>query len=117
MNAVEEGWIIATAHVRGEGELGAQWHKAGSLENKSNSFYDFLSCAAYLSSEKYSQPDLMAAYGASAGGLLIGQVLNLRPDIFKAAVLDVPFVDVLNIMMDESLPLTVPEREEWGNPI
>lgn len=114
--AVEEGWTIATAHVRGDGEKGAEWHRAATLKHKQNSFMDFIACAQHLTATGWTSPRFTAAYGASAGGMLVAQSLNLRPELFKAAVLDVPFVDVLTCMLDETLPLTVTEREEWGNP-
>lgn len=115
--AVEEGWIIATAHPRGEGERGAKWHAAGTFMNKQNSIQDFLSCAEYLVKEGYSRPQMMAAHGSSAGGIMVGQAVNIMPELFKAVVLEVPFVDPLSVMLDPSLPLTIPEREEWGDPI
>jgi oligopeptidase B len=114
---VEQGWVIATSHPRGEGERGAKWHQAGTFKNKQNSIQDFLSCAQYLIKEGYTKPDYMAAHGSSAGGLMVGQAVNLMPELFKSIVLEVPFVDPVSVMLDESLPLTIPEREEWGDPI
>ena len=117
MNAVEEGWVVATAHVRGDAEKGREWHEAAKFEHKRNSFEDFSSCAAYLIAEGYTKSKYLAAWGASAGGLLVAQTINRHPELFKAAVLEVPFVDVLNLMLDESQALTLPEREEWGDPL
>jgi oligopeptidase B len=114
--AVEEGWTIATTHVRGDGEKGADWHTSATLKHKHNSFLDFISCAQHLISTGWTLPRHTAAYGASAGGMLVAQAMNLKPELFAAVVLDVPFVDVLTCMLDESLPLTVTERDEWGDP-
>ncbi|CAG9310989.1 cft-1 [Blepharisma stoltei] len=115
--AVEEGWIIADAHVRGEGEKGVQWHQAAVKERKQNSFLDFISTASFLIAQGYTRPRLMAAYGTSAGGLLVAAVMNMRPELFKAVVLDVPFVDPLSNMLNEESILTIPDRDEWGDPI
>ncbi len=112
----ERGVIMAIAHVRGGGELGKPWHDAGRMERKMNTFTDFIAVADALVERGYSSRDRLVIAGGSAGGLLIGSVLNLRPDVAKAAVMWVPFVDVLNTMQDDSLPLTVGEWEEWGNP-
>jgi len=101
---------------RGGGEMGEEWYDDGKLLHKKNTFTDFIACAEFLISEKYTNPEKLAIMGGSAGGMLIGAVLNIRPNLFKVAVMDVPFVDVLNTMLDPSLPLTVGEYEEWGNP-
>jgi len=113
---VDRGVVVAVAHIRGGGEMGKGWHDAGRMMNKKNTFTDFIACAEYLVSHGYGSKDRLAIEGASAGGLLMGAVLNMRPDLFHAALVGVPFVDVINTMLDESLPLTVPEFEEWGNP-
>lgn len=113
---LDRGVVFAMAHVRGGGEMGKAWHDQGRMKNKFNTFTDFIAAAELLMNEKVTSRDRVAIEGGSAGGLLIGGVLNLRPDLFKAAVLKVPFVDVINTMLDASLPLTVPEYEEWGNP-
>jgi oligopeptidase B len=113
---VDRGVTCAIAHIRGGGEMGKKWHDAGRMMNKKNTFTDFIAAADYLVKEGYTAPDRLAIGGGSAGGLLIGAVLNLRPDLFKVATAWVPFVDVINTMLDESLPLTVGEFEEWGNP-
>lgn len=113
---LERGVVLATAHVRGGGELGKRWHEAGRLAHKQNTFTDFIACAEHLVAAKWTSPARLAIQGGSAGGLLMGAVTNLRPDLFKAVIADVPFVDVVNSMSDERLPLTVTEYEEWGNP-
>jgi oligopeptidase B len=114
---VDRGFIYAIAHVRGGMEKGYQWYQDGKGKKKSNTFYDFIGAAEHLVSQKLTSPKRIAAHGASAGGLLVGAVLNLRPELFGAAVAEVPFVDVLNTMLDDSLPLTPPEWTEWGNPL
>jgi oligopeptidase B len=113
---VDRGVVRAIAHIRGGGEMGKAWHDDGRMMNKKNTFTDFISCAEYLLANKYGSKDRLVIEGGSAGGLLMGAVLNMRPDLVKAAVVGYPFVDVLNTMLDESLPLTVSEFEEWGNP-
>ncbi len=113
---VDRGVVTAVAHIRGGGEMGKAWHEAGRMMNKKTTFTDFISCAEYLVGHKYGSKDSLVIEGRSAGGLLMGAVLNMRPDLFKAALVGVPFVDVINTMLDESLPLTVGEFEEWGNP-
>jgi oligopeptidase B len=113
---VDRGVVVAVAHIRGGGELGKAWHDAGRMMNKRTTFTDFISSAEYLTSHGYGSKDRLVIEGRSAGGLLMGAVLNMRPDLFKAALVGVPFVDVMNTMLDESLPLTVGEFEEWGNP-
>ncbi len=113
---VDRGVVFAVAHIRGGGEMGKAWHDAGRMMNKKTTFTDFIACAEDLIKRGYGSKDKLVIEGASAGGLLMGAVLNLRPDLFHAAVVKVPFVDVINTMLDESLPLTVGEFEEWGNP-
>jgi len=113
---VDRGAVTAVAHIRGGGELGKPWHDAGRMMNKKTTFTDFISSADYLTTHGYGSKDRLVIEGRSAGGLLMGAVLNMRPDLFKAALVGVPFVDVMNTMLDESLPLTVGEFEEWGNP-
>jgi oligopeptidase B len=117
LTSVEDGWVVAQAHVRGDAEKGRQWHKDGSLQHKPNSFKDFESVANWLVSEGYTRPAKMAALGTSAGGLLVGALANARPGLFSALVLEVPFVDVLSLMLNSELPLTAAETEEWGDPI
>jgi oligopeptidase B len=113
---VDRGVVYALAHIRGGGDLGKQWHDAGRMEHKMNTFTDFIACAEYLKREKVCAPGRLAIQGGSAGGLLVGAAVNLRPDLFAGVLAQVPFVDVINTMLDESLPLTVSEFEEWGNP-
>jgi oligopeptidase B len=116
LSLLERGVTVAIAHVRGGGEMGKRWHDDGRMLNKRNTFTDFIAAADALVTRGYTARDRLVIEGGSAGGLLIGAVLNLRPDVARAAVLRVPFVDVINTMLDESLPLTVGEFEEWGNP-
>jgi oligopeptidase B len=113
---VDRGVVAAVAHIRGGGEMGKAWHDDGRMMHKKNTFTDFVACAEYLVAQGYGSKERLVIEGRSAGGLLMGAVLNLRPDLFKAALVGVPFVDVMNTMLDESLPLTVTEFEEWGNP-
>lgn len=116
LSVLDRGVVMALAHVRGGGELGKPWHDDGRMMRKRNTFSDFIAAAEHLVGEKYGSQDRLVIEGGSAGGLLMGVVTNLRPDLFKAVVSKVPFVDVLNSMLDETLPLTVGEFEEWGNP-
>ncbi len=116
LSLLDRGYTIAIAHIRGGGELGKRWHDDGRMMEKRNTFTDFIACADHLAKEGYSSSERLVIEGGSAGGLLIGAVLNLRPDLCRAAILRVPFVDVINTMLDETLPLTVGEFEEWGNP-
>jgi oligopeptidase B len=113
---VDRGVVSAIVHIRGGGEMGKAWHDDGRMMHKKNTFSDFITCAEYLVAQGYGSKDKLVIEGWSAGGLLMGAVLNMRPDLFHAAIVGVPFVDVINTMLDESLPLTVPEFEEWGNP-
>src|SRR5271157_5053722 len=113
---VDRGLIVALAHIRGGGEMGKPWHDTGKMMNKKNTFTDFIASAEYLTSQGYGSKAKIGIEGGSAGGLLMGAVTNLRPDLFKVVLCEVPFVDVMNTMLDASLPLTVPEYEEWGNP-
>jgi oligopeptidase B len=117
LSLLDRGFVFALAHVRGGGELGRPWYEAGKLLHKRNTFTDFVAAAEHLVAERFTAPDRLVARGGSAGGLLIGAVANLRPDLFRAMVAEVPFVDVLTTILDESLPLTVTEWEEWGNPV
>ena len=117
VSLLDRGVVFAIAHVRGGGELGRQWYEDGKLLQKMNTFTDFVACAEHLVAEGWTSRDRLAARGGSAGGLLMGAVVNLRPDLFRAVVAEVPFVDVLTTILDETLPLTVTEWEEWGNPV
>jgi oligopeptidase B len=116
LSLLNRGFAFAIAHIRGGGDLGKTWHDAGRMMQKRTSFTDFIACAQYLIDQKYTKPAKLAILGGSAGGLLMGAVVNLRPELFGAVIAKVPFVDVLSTMADTTLPLTVGEFEEWGNP-
>jgi oligopeptidase B len=116
LSLLDRGVIFVIGHIRGGGELGEEWRQAGRMMNKINTFTDFISCAEELIKLKYTSKDRLVITGGSAGGLLMGAVSNMRPDLFKAVVSHVPFVDVLNTMLDASIPLTTSEYIEWGNP-
>ena len=116
LSLLDRGVSVAIAHIRGGGELGEDWREAGKLRLKRNTFTDFIACAEHLIAEKYTSSDRLAIQGGSAGGLLMGAVINQRPDLFHAVLSQVPFVDVLNTMLDDTLPLTIGEYLEWGNP-
>ncbi|HEY8571674.1 S9 family peptidase [Phenylobacterium sp.] len=117
LSLVDRGWIWATAHIRGGSDKGWGWFLDGRREKKTNTFTDFIACAEHLIADGYATKGRIAAYGGSAGGMLMGAVANLRPDLWGAIIAAVPFVDVLNTMSDTTLPLTPPEWPEWGNPI
>jgi oligopeptidase B len=116
LSLLDRGVVMAYAHIRGGGELGKPWHDAGKMLTKRNTFTDFIAAVEHLTAAGYGDPVRVAIEGGSAGGLLMGAAVNMRPDLFRAVVSHVPFVDVMNTMLDASLPLTVPEYEEWGNP-
>nr|WP_269329956.1 S9 family peptidase [Kineosporia babensis] len=116
LSLLDRGFVFAIAHVRGGGDLGRLWYEDGKFEKKPNTFSDFVAAASYLVEAGYTSPSTLIARGGSAGGLLMGAVTNLRPDLFAGVIAEVPFVDVLTTMLDPSLPLTVHEYEEWGNP-
>ena len=116
LSLLDRGWIDGIAHIRGGGEMGKRWHDQGRMMNKMNTFRDFIAAAEFLVQSGYTSTERLAIEGASAGGLLMGAVANMRPDLFKAVLNRVPFVDVINTMLDESVPLTSAEFEEWGNP-
>jgi oligopeptidase B len=116
ISLLDRGFIFAMAHIRGGGDMGRYWYEDGKYLNKKNTFTDFIACADHLVAENYTNREKLVIGGGSAGGLLIGAVVNMRPDLCEVAVADVPFVDVVNTMLDESIPLTVIEYEEWGNP-
>jgi oligopeptidase B len=113
---LDRGMSVAIAHIRGGGDMGKIWHEQGRMMQKMNTFTDFIACAEHLVAGKWTEPAKLVITGGSAGGLLMGAVTNLRPDLFRAVVSVVPFVDVMNTMLDASLPLTVGEYLEWGNP-
>jgi oligopeptidase B len=116
LSILDRGCIYAIAHVRGGGEMGRHWYEQGKLFNKMNTFTDFIACAEHLINEKYTSPDRFVISSSSAGGLVIGAVINMRPELFAVATADVPFVDLLNTMLDPTIPLTVLDYDEWGDP-
>ncbi|MDP3773385.1 MAG: prolyl oligopeptidase family serine peptidase [Gemmatimonadales bacterium] len=116
LSLLDRGMVFAIAHIRGGGEMGKAWHDDGRMMHKLNTFTDFIASAEYLIGQRFTSRERLVIQGGSAGGLLMGAVTNLRPDLFHAVVANVPFVDVINTMLDTSLPLTVGEFEEWGNP-
>jgi oligopeptidase B len=116
VSLLDRGFVYAIAHIRGGQEMGRWWYEGGKLLEKKNTFTDFVACAQHLVSERYTSPDRLFAMGGSAGGLLMGAVLNMSPDLWKGIVASVPFVDVVTTMLDESIPLTTSEYDEWGNP-
>jgi oligopeptidase B len=116
LSLLDRGFVYAIAHVRGGEELGRWWYEEGKLLNKMNTFTDFIDTADFLVAEGYADPDRVFAMGGSAGGLLMGAVVNLRPDLWRGVVAAVPFVDVVTTMLDETIPLTTSEYDEWGNP-
>jgi len=117
LSLVDRGFVVAIAHIRGGTEKGWRWYREGKLAKKQNTFADFIAAAEHLICEHFTAADRLVAHGGSAGGLLMGAVANLAPDLFKAIIAEVPFVDALNTMLDDTLPLTPPEWNEWGNPI
>jgi len=116
ISLLERGFVVAIAHIRGGSELGREWYLQGKLLHKLNSFTDFIACAETLITQGYTRPEKMVAQGRSAGGLLMGAVANLRPDLFAGIIAGVPFVDVISTMLDPSIPLTTMEYTEWGDP-
>ncbi|KAG0237032.1 hypothetical protein BGX31_003747 [Mortierella sp. GBA43] len=116
LSLLDRGFVYAIAHVRGGSDMGMGWYEEGKLDKKPNTFLDFIGCAEYLIKEGYTSPEKLAIYGRSAGGLMIGAAVNMRPDLFQTALTEVPFVDALNTMLDSSIPWTAFEWEEWGNP-
>ena len=117
LSLADRGFVMATAHVRGGMEKGYRWYRLGRHENKPNTFNDFIACAEMLIQQGYAAPDKVVAEGGSAGGMLMGAIANLRPELWAGIIAEVPFVDVLNTMLDDTLPLTPPEWPEWGNPL
>jgi oligopeptidase B len=116
LSLLDRGFVFAIAHVRGGQELGRQWYEDGKLLKKMNTFTDFTACSEYLIDQKYTSPSKLFAMGGSAGGLLMGVIANIRPDLYKGIIAQVPFVDVVTTMLDSSIPLTTGEYDEWGNP-
>ena len=113
---IDRGFVFGIAHIRGGSDLGEQWYEDGKMMKKKNTFTDFIACSEKLIADKYTSADKLAAMGGSAGGLLMGAVANMRPDLYQTIVAQVPFVDVISTMLDDTLPLTTGEYEEWGNP-
>ncbi len=116
ISLLDRGFIYALVHIRGGSEMGRTWYEDGKLLKKKNTFSDFIACAEYLIAEKYTRPEKLFAAGGSAGGLLMGAVVNMRPDLFRGVIAEVPYVDVITTMLDPSIPLTTGEYDEWGNP-
>ncbi len=116
ISLLDRGFIYAIAHIRGGQDLGRQWYEDGKLLKKKNTFYDFIDCGKYLIDQAYTNPEVMFASGGSAGGLLVGAVVNMAPELFNGVIAAVPFVDVVTTMLDETIPLTTEEYDEWGNP-
>ena len=116
LSLLDRGFIFAIAHIRGGEEMGREWYETGRMEQKLNTFTDFIDCADHLVKARYADPSRLFCMGGSAGGLLVGAVVNMRPELWKAAVAEVPFVDVVTTMLDESIPLTTGEFDEWGDP-
>ena len=117
LSLVDRGFVYAIAHIRGGKDKGYGWYRAGRRNLKVNTFTDFIAAGRYLASNKFTSPGNIVAHGGSAGGMLVGAVANMAPELFKGIVAEVPFVDVLTTMLDDTLPLTPPEWPEWGNPI
>jgi len=116
LSLLDRGFVYAIAHIRGGQEMGRQWYEDGKMFKKKNTFTDFIDCSEFLIEEKFTSPEKLFASGGSAGGLLMGAVVNMRPDLYKGVIAKVPFVDVVTTMEDESIPLTTGEFDEWGNP-
>jgi oligopeptidase B len=113
---LNRGFVFAIAHIRGGQEMGRQWYEDGKMMKKKNTFTDFIDCAEYLVKENFTSAEHLYAQGGSAGGLLMGAVMNMAPDLWHGIIAQVPFVDVVNTMLDASIPLTTNEYDEWGNP-
>jgi oligopeptidase B len=116
LSLLDRGFVYAIAHIRGGQEMGRAWYEDGKLLTKKNTFTDFIACAEFLFAERYTRPEKLFAQGASAGGLLMGAVINMRPDLFRGVIAGVPYIDVITTMLDPSIPLTTSEYDEWGNP-
>ena len=116
VSLVNRGFVFAIAHVRGGDDLGYDWYEAAKFLHKKNTFEDFIAVTEYMINEKYTSAGNIAIYGGSAGGMLVGAVINERPELYRAAILASPFLDVLNVMLDDAIPLTTGEFKEWGNP-
>ena len=113
---MDRGFVYAIAHIRGSQYLGREWYEDGRVFNKKNTFMDFISASEFLIEKKYTSPDHLYAMGGSAGGLLMGAIMNMSPELYNGVISAVPFVDVVTTMLDESIPLTTGEYDEWGDP-
>ena len=116
ISMLDRGFVYCIAHVRGGQELGRKWYEDGKLQKKKNSFNDYVDCAEYLVRQRFTSTDRLFAYGASAGGMLVAAAINMRPELFKGVIAELPWTDVVSDMLDETLPLTTLEYGEWGNP-
>ena len=116
LSLVDRGFVYAIAHIRGGQEMGRQWYEDGKLLKKMNTFNDFIDVGKFLVENKYADEKQLYCRGGSAGGLLVGAVINLEPELYHGAIADVPFVDVVTTMLDDTIPLTTFEYDEWGNP-
>lgn len=116
LSLLDRGFVYAIAHIRGGQEMGRQWYENGKLLKKKNTFTDFIDASEFLIEQQYTNPDKLFAMGGSAGGLLMGAVVNMRPELYQGVIAAVPFVDVITTMLDTSIPLTTGEFDEWGNP-
>ena len=116
LSLLDRGFIYAIAHVRGGEYLGRDWYETGKLLHKLNTFYDFIDCSKHLIQQKYTTPNHLYAYGGSAGGMLMGAIINMNPELYHGVLAAVPFVDVVTTMLDDTIPLTTGEYDEWGNP-
>jgi oligopeptidase B len=116
LSILDRGFVFAIAHIRGGEDLGRQWYEDGKLLKKKNTFTDFIDCSKHLITEKYTSPKHLYAEGGSAGGLLMGAIINMAPDLYNGVIAQVPFVDVVSTMLDDTIPLTTGEYDEWGNP-
>ena len=116
LTLLDRGFVFAIAHIRGGEDLGRQWYEDGKLLKKKNTFTDFIDCSRFVIEQKYTSPEHLYAEGGSAGGLLMGAVVNLAPELYHGVIAQVPFVDVITTMLDETIPLTTGEYDEWGNP-
>ena len=116
LSLLDRGFIFAIAHIRGGEDLGRQWYEDGKLLKKKNTFTDFIDCSKYVIEQRYTSPKHLYAEGGSAGGLLMGAIVNMAPELYNGVIVQVPFVDVMTTMLDDSIPLTTGEYDEWGNP-
>jgi oligopeptidase B len=116
LSILDRGFVFAIAHIRGGEDLGREWYEDGKLLKKKNTFTDFIDCSKFLIKEKYTSPKHLYAEGGSAGGLLMGAVVNMAPELYNGVIAQVPFVDVITTMLDDTIPLTTGEYDEWGNP-